>query len=572
MYIYINTTTLVMGLIKECVVCGSRFDSKKHKEKKTCSKECLKIHSDRTKEERIMKSKVAFKEKYGVEHNSQLKGFSENVKKTKLEKYGDENFNNREKAKNTLLECNGVDNPMQILENVEKSKETKKKKYSNPNFNNRPKAIQTNLEKYNHSHHLKNDEILNKLKKTNQEKFGVDFPILLNSSKQKLIENNLSNFGSEYYFSSEIHKNHLKQEKIKNIKLFSEQRNLLFVPDQYQKIRNIENKKVSYIYYTFTCKNCNHTFQTTLSNQNIICRNCYPLNNTSKLQKEFKEFLLEYNIEFSENDRSIISPQEIDFYIPKKNLAIELNGNYYHSELGGKKDKKYHIKKSKLCNSKNINLIHIFEDEWILKKEIVKSRILNKLNLTPNKIYARQCRIQLINNQIKTDFLNKNHIQGNTTDKIRIGLYHENELVSIMTFSKLRNALGNKHKNENFWELNRFCSLNNYSIVGGFEKLLKYFIQNFNPKKIITFGDCRWSGMDYKKTVYHNSGFSYIDTTKPNYFYTLNKDYSKRLHRYNFTKHKISQKGDPRSEWEIMQLNGYDRIWDCGSMKFEINF
>ena len=32
---------------------------------------------------------------------------------------------------------------------------------------------------------------------------------------------------------------------------------------------------------------------------------------------------------------------ELDFYIPSKKIGIEVNGNYWHSEVGGKRNKKY---------------------------------------------------------------------------------------------------------------------------------------------------------------------------------------------------------------------------------------
>ena len=66
---------------------------------------------------------------------------------------------------------------------------------------------------------------------------------------------------------------------------------------------------------------------------------------------------------------------ELDIYIPENKLALEINGNYFHSELGGKKNKYYHVNKTELCESKNIQLIHIFEDEWLFKNDVIKKRI-----------------------------------------------------------------------------------------------------------------------------------------------------------------------------------------------------
>ena len=148
-----------------------------------------------------------------------------------------------------------------------------------------------------------------------------------------------------------------------------------------------------------------------LTNNIPICRTCYPIASNSIIQLEIEEFLKSLNISFLKNKRDIIKPLELDIYIPENNFAIEINGNYFHSEIGGDKNKYYHITKSQLCNDKKIKLIHIFEDEWLLKKEIVKSIILKNLNLiAPQKICARECVLKEISNEEKISFLNNNHI------------------------------------------------------------------------------------------------------------------------------------------------------------------
>ena len=104
-------------------------------------------------------------------------------------------------------------------------------------------------------------------------------------------------------------------------------------------------------------------------------------------------------------------------------------------------------------------------------------------------------------------------------------------------------------------------------MIGGASKLLSYFIKQYKPKKIISYADRRWSdGNLYKKI-----GFNLVNLTHPSYFYT--NDYLIKYHRFSFRKDQLSEKlvlFDPQlTEWENMQLNGYDRIWDCGNLKYE---
>ena len=101
------------------------------------------------------------------------------------------------------------------------------------------------------------------------------------------------------------------------------------------------------------------------------------------------------NIKHIDADRKILNGKEIDIFLPDFNLGIEVYGNYFHSEISGEKTKLYHIDKTILSNDKNINLIQFYEDEIMLKTDIVLSKLSSKLNLN-SKIYGRKCKVQEI--------------------------------------------------------------------------------------------------------------------------------------------------------------------------------
>lgn len=167
--------------------------------------------------------------------------------------------------------------------------------------------------------------------------------------------------------------------------------------------------------------------------------------------------------------------------------------------------------------------------------------------------------------------MEENHIQGNDYSEYNIGLFNKEELVSVMTFSKVRLALGHK-TNNNTKELSRFCSKINFNIIGGFNKMISFYIKNNTDcKNILTYADCRWSGLNPDKTIYKKSNFEYLYTTKPNYFYLFKKDYFTRYHRFTYNKQVLIKKFNADTnftEWQIAKNNKMDRIWDCGSMKF----
>ena len=85
----------------------------------------------------------------------------------------------------------------------------------------------------------------------------------------------------------------------------------------------------------------------------------------------------------SSNDRSVISPKELDIYVPSRNLAIEYCGLYWHSDLVIE-DKYYHKNKYDLCYKKGIRLITVFEDEYLADKRSVLSR-LRRILSDPHK-------------------------------------------------------------------------------------------------------------------------------------------------------------------------------------------
>lgn len=298
-----------------------------------------------------------------------------------------------------------------------------------------------------------------------------------------------------------------------------------------------------------------------IPNNHLAGSGCPKCNRFNIKESELYKFISDNCIDdIKTSDRSVLDGKEIDVLIPSLKLGFEFNGLYWHSELY--KEKSYHYNKSKSCDDKGVQLIHIWEDDWDNKKDICKSIILNKLNKS-KKIFARKTVIKEINNDIARKFLEKNHIQGFVGSRIKIGLYYDDILVSIMTFGGLRKSLGHTNKTGSY-ELLRFCNILNTSVVGGASKMFKYFIKKYNPHNIISYADSSRSiGGLYKKL-----GFSYKHQSVPNYYYIINGE---RKHRYNYRKDSLVKSGYDinKTEIQIMNERGYYRIFDCGSTKWE---
>ena len=273
------------------------------------------------------------------------------------------------------------------------------------------------------------------------------------------------------------------------------------------------------------------------------------------------KFLKDNNINYIPNDRKTING-ELDIHIPSYNLAIEINGLHWHSEYYMNND--YHINKIKKCEEKNITLLHFFEDELLKKYDIIESMIKSKLGVINNKILVNECTIKEIDAKTAFEFLKNNHILGNVNASIKLGLYYNNELVSIMTFGRLRNVLGNKGKNNNDdYEMLRFCDKLNTIIVGSASKLYSFFKLKYKPFNVIGFANRRYSNGN----LYIQLGFNLKYCTAPNYWYVIGKE---RKHKFLFRKDVLVKQGfDPnKTEHQIMTERKIPRIYDCGNIKF----
>jgi hypothetical protein len=262
-----------------------------------------------------------------------------------------------------------------------------------------------------------------------------------------------------------------------------------------------------------------------------------------------------------DNNRTLLGKSEIDIYVPDKKVGVEFHGLFWHNDL--RRPPNYHLEKLDLATSKNIRLIQIFEDEWLHNRPIVESRLKYILGHTSKKIYARKCSIREVTSSESKNFLNQNHIQGHANASIKLGLYFENELMSIMTFALPNIAKGGK-RIDGHWELLRFCNKIDTTIVGGANKLLAHFVKICEPEQIFSFADKRWS----TGALYETIGFTKQTDTKVNYWY-INMAETKRIHRFALRK---NDKDDPKlTEYENRLAQGYLRIWDCGSSKWVWN-
>ena len=472
--------------------------------------------SDELKQKRSSKAKETFLKKYGVDNPAKSKEVLAKMQKTNLEKYGVEYSAQadvvKERVKKTNLERYGVEYSFQA--DLVKGK-----------------IKATNLDRYGVDNPSKSDVIKSKIVKSNRKNLGVDYPMQSKEVMDKSRVTSLEKYGTEYPNQSDIVKSKIDASTLEHYGV-----NRVCKLDEFkQKVvdTNRERYGVDYTCLIYSGKlkgndsSYNRSFAELLDSNNITYE---------------REFLLQkYSYDFKVGD-----------------TLIEINPTATHntrfSPYGKNRiDTNYHRDKSELARDSGYNVIHVFE--WDNEDKII--------NLLKHRdtVYARNCDVRVVNDIDTNKYLDMYHLQGTCRgQKIRLGLYHNNQLVSLMTFGKSR-----FNKNCEY-ELLRYCS--HYNVVGGAEKLFKYFVDNYKPNSIVSYCDTsKFSGK-----VYDALGFKYIKTNSPRkHWYSLKE---KRhitdglLLSQGYDRLFKESHGKGTSNEELILSRGYLPVYDCGQSTY----
>jgi very-short-patch-repair endonuclease len=504
--------------------CGNNLswnqDSRKYRI--YCSKSCSAKFS-------VIEKKKKNLSQLGVEWHSQTSDWKNKVEKTSMEKYNKKHYSQTESFRQSVINANrkkyGVDYPSQSKEISEKTKNIWIEKYqtTHPFLNQavKEKIKKTNIQRYGTEYPSQNKRIKEKTKETNRKKYGVENP----SQVHEFLLKRTNSFKKNYYNSETLDRLNdplwlqTQQENKKSITEISED-------------LGVSNSNLGKYYKKYNIEIVHHseTYQ----------------------EKILKSFLNDHSINAVFRNRNIISPYEIDCFITDANLAIEINGVYWHSEKFNK-DKFYHLNKTELCSSKNIELWHFWDFEFQEKQQLIFNKILAKLGMS-KKIGARTLELRYVNNKDKKLFFKKNHLQNDTGSSINIGLYSSDQLLMCCSFLK------SQYNKKYHWKLVRLASEQTYTIRGGAGKIINYFIKNHMSDNEILISCCnrRFSSGD----LYKKLNFELISREKPSYCYVHgNKIFNTKA---AWQKNLLKIHNPNLSKYENMKNNNFYRLWDCG--------
>ncbi len=508
--------------IPRCPVCGAKvkycnitIGYASH-----CSRKCS--NNDPQRMEKIQNTMM---ERYGAANASQIEEFQQKKIQTSLIKYGYEHYTNIEQAKKTCLERYGVEKPSTLQSFKDKYRENSLRKYGVVGYNNRDKMRETKIARYGTTSYNNRE----KSKDTNLKRYGVENPNQIAEVRQRKFEK----------FQSQ------NQDVISSVDT------VMVCKCPHPECEKCQEK-------TFTTyRQVRYNRFLTKSEQ---CTKLLPIGKVNKgttIELFVQDILKRYNIEFETNKRCVIS-KELDIYIPSLNVAFECNGVRWHSDVYKPKD--YHIKKQQECQKEGIKLIYLWEDQIYNFPDKVESIVTSKLGIYKERYFARKCEVKHITSYQYKNFVEMYHLQGFVNSPVRYGLFHNDELVSIMSFGTKRKCMGK----EAVWEMHRYCCKKDVQVIGGASKLFDAFLKEYHPSSVESFASNDISdGALYTKLGFKKCGFS------ASYWYIDKNNY--RYHRYHFAKHNLVQMGydKNKSEHEITKEMGLYCIYDSGQTKYK---
>lgn len=297
----------------------------------------------------------------------------------------------------------------------------------------------------------------------------------------------------------------------------------------------------------------------------------------SNMENAVIDFIYTLGVDIVRHDRKTIRPKELDIWIPEYRVGIECNPTSSHNSSKSMYDRSepleytYHQTKTDMCEAQGVRLIHLFGYEWKHKRLIMESILRNALGKNARRIYARKCELREVSYSDSKEFLTSNHRQGFANSSVRLGLYYQDELVSLMTFGKIRRTIGT-NKDVDGWELVRFCNTLNTSVVGGASKLFKHFVDTYHPENVISFSDrAHTSGK-----LYETLGFTEKRRSSPGYVW-VDELTDIAYNRVNAQKHNLKKflNDDTvdlsETETQIMEEHGFVKVYDSGVITWQWN-
>jgi hypothetical protein len=416
----------------------------------------------------------------------------------------------------------------------------------------------------------KDTAVTDKRRATNIEKYGNTNYLASEEGRKKSRETHMQRYGVIHYNQTEEYANRVRSGDIvrdtnRDVMARSFMTRMYnSLPDRMPLItplfdlsEYLEHGAASFYRYKWQCNVCTHKFEWWLNGgKTPMCPKCAPKGTMH--EEAIMDFLDKHGIEYVHNSRKLLgNGQEIDIFIPSKQLGIELNGLYYHQEHNVGPE--YHADKTTLAAEQGIKLVQIFDDMMYQNRQAVFNFLRHELRLVKS-VDVSSLTVKRVDADFARKFHNKYNALGEDHSNLHLGLYRNTRVVAVVSFKITKTQT----------ELTRFTQNNTMAVTNGLSKIIDT-LRTISPhNSIVCYADRCWSDGSELKAL----GFKHTKTTEPRYWYT--KCFKQRLHRLQF-QHKYLrlklEKYDPvLTEAENMFNNDYVRVYDCGTLRYELTW
>lgn len=277
-----------------------------------------------------------------------------------------------------------------------------------------------------------------------------------------------------------------------------------------------------------------------------LCKNCETFE--SQAERDVAEFMRSLGFDVLRNDRTLISPRELDIVVENKNIAIEFDGFYYHSDERLKPS--YHLDKTKLSNKAGLDLVHVFENEWVFKRAAVENELAIMLcKYEPAyKTVGQTCLREItFDEYIRFVKINSVGMPKQPESPVYYGMFDDNCIVSAMISS-------NRYRRE--YDISGICVKIGYDRDLVALLMLRQFESVLMPSVLRLFFDRRYTVPGFVAKL----GCEFAHNTKIRGWWFPSGNFN---HEFDIILDDRTQ-----VQADTMSANGYSRIFDCGNLVF----
>lgn len=398
-------------------------------------------------------------------------------------------------------------------------------------------------------------------KKNSLKKYGTEFPTQNEKIKKKIKETldnseNDTRIGSKRW--NEMMKSKYGVENISQNEMIKDKKKLTYIKNygvenpaamQMHNYKDWNNFKNFVKNLNADCLELAEYFQTSVSK---IRQQAYKTN-TVKYIKDFHTYShpeliikrmllslgLKENEDFIPHTRRIIKPLELDFYLPKYKLAIEVSPTYTHNSMHiwdsqEGLDENYHYNKFRQCKKAGIDLITVFD--WT-NEDLVENILKSKNNKDINKYDYETVKYEDVKNILSNNFNNDRYI-------IKLAKHKQN-IIGVFVWYK-----NNYNKTI---ELKYYSNFNNdkFQVFQQAIENIASTVKTYN--KIIIVSDSS-IGLN---NILLETGFTIKEQIEPKVHYCSKNVYVKSHKTINKNKN-------------ILIQGGFLPVYDCGYIKWQL--